>query len=498
MGTLVEAISPAMEPHPGYSMEWASDQQTIASLLRGAGYRTFVAGKWGIGRSGANLPHRFGFDRSFVMDSTGGSNFDKSHYLPGYGEVPWFEDGAPAELPADYYSSRSLVDKLIAYIDEGDADRPFFGFLSLQAIHIPVQAPRSYVDGYDGVFDAGWDALREEKLARVIERGLVPASARLAPVRSLHRDWDALSAEQQRVAAREMQVNAGMIEAADENIGRLLDHLAASGMLEDTVVIITSDNGAESARTELPGAVANAIFDGIKLIEGWDTSYDNLGQKGSLTAIGPEWAAVSSAPFDLYKFYSSEGGLRVPLVIAGPGVAATGILDAPVHVSDLVPTLLDAAGLPYDPASFYGRSAMPVLSGTAVNHRSASDGFGFEVSGNAAFYRGKWKVTRLAPPLGDSQWRLYDIASDPGETTDLAGQEPEVFASMVAQYEAYSRDVGVFEIGPEDSAFRQLSRNLTAKSASKYWPYALALLVAVLAALYLIFRLLRAAFSRAR
>jgi arylsulfatase A-like enzyme len=108
-------------------------------LLSEAGYQTYVTGKWGIGAKGANLPDRFGFDRSYVMDSTGGSNYDHTHYLPGYPEVSWYEDGEPVRLPEDFYSSRNLVDQMIRYIDEGDADQPFFGFLSLQASTSPFR-----------------------------------------------------------------------------------------------------------------------------------------------------------------------------------------------------------------------------------------------------------------------------------------------------------------------------------------------------------------------
>ena len=376
MGTLVETVTPEMRKFPGYSMKWKDDQETIASLLSKAGYQTFVTGKWGIGKTGANLPNRFGFDRSYVMDATGGSNYDAKPYLPGYNEVSWFEDGKPVTLPDDYYSSRSLVDKLIEYVDDREADKPFFGFLSLQAVHIPVQAPPSFIDSYNGVFDAGWDVLREEKLQRAIELGLVPATTKLPSPPATHRAWNDLSEEDKAISAREMQVNAGMLEAADQNIGRLLEHLKAKSLLQNTIVIVTSDNGAESAETEFQGALETALLEGIKLIEGFDTSFENLGQKNSLTAIGPEWAAVSSAPFHLYKFYGSEGGLRVPLIAAGPGIAASDIRHAPTHVTDLVPTLLDAAGVEYEADAFYGRSAMPVLRDLSETSYTDEESFG--------------------------------------------------------------------------------------------------------------------------
>ena len=495
MGTLVETLSPEMEGKPGYAMVWQREQATIASLLRAAGYQTFVTGKWGIGETGANLPNAFGFDRSYVMDATGGSNYDTKPYLPGYHAVDWFEDGKPITLPKDFYSSRNLVDKMIGYIDQGDAAKPFFAFLSLQAVHIPVQAPASFINAYDGVFDKGWDAMRAERHQRAIKLGLVPATTKLAPPTSTHRPWGSLSAEEQALAAREMQVNAGMMTAADFHIGRLLDHLAKAGKLDNTIVVITSDNGAESARTNLPG-LANLALDGIKLIEGFDTSPENLGQPGSLTAIGPEWAAVSSAPFNLYKFYASEGGLRVPMVVAGPGIAPQGLAKAPMHVTDLAPTLLDAADVEYDPAQFYGRSALGMLSGKADATYGPEDSFAFEVSGNAALYRGQWKIARNFPPGGDAEWRLHDLSVDPGETTDLSAANPELFKSMKAEYQAYVQKVGVVELGPDDTAIKQLTNKLVTKALGKYWPYLAGLLLVLVLTLYGLFRLLRAGLRR--
>ena len=491
MGTLVETVTPAQSELPGYSMVWDDDQATIASLLSGAGYQTYVSGKWGIGAKGKNLPDRFGFDRSYVMDSTGGSNYDHSHYLPGYPEVSWYEDGEPVRLPDDFYSSRNLVDQMIRYIDEGEADQPFFGFLALQAIHIPVQAPTEFIDRYDGVFDVGWDVLREERWQRTMELGLVPETTTLAPVHEDHRAWDDLSPEEQAVAAREMQVNAGMIEAADFHIGRLLDHLEATGQLENTIVVVTSDNGPDSAVTSLGNPIANLLLDGIHFIEGIDTSPENMGLPGSLTAIGPEWASVSASPFNLYKFYSSEGGLRVPLVVSGPDVAARGPLDAPVHVSDLMPTLLDAAGVSYDADAHYGRSILPVLTGEADETRGADDVFGGEVSGNASLYRGNWKLVRTALPRGDFTWRLFDLSVDPGETTNLSSENPDLFEEMRAEYEAYASETGVLDLGRDEFAMAQLQANLTERVIGKYWPYLAGLIVTLLAGFYVLFRLVR-------
>ena len=476
MGTLVETVTDEQRARPGYSMVWHRDQATIGTLLSEAGYRTYVTGKWGIGATAANLPNEFGFDRSYVMDATGGSNYDAKPYLPGYDTVNWFEDGEPITLPDDFYSSRSLVDKMIDYIDEGEKEQPFFAFLSLQAVHIPLQAPREFIDKYDGVFDRGWDVMREERLQTALELGIVPPTTKLAPAPDTHRAWSDLTPQQKEVSAREMQVNAGMMEAADHHVGRLLQHLKDSGQLENTIVIITSDNGAESAMTEFEGPL-NIALDAVKLIEGFDMSLDNLGQRRSITAMGPEWASVTAAPFNLYKFYASEGGLRVPLVASGPGIASGVASNAPVHVSDLVPTMLEAAGVSYDPQSFYGKSVLPMLKGETDVTRAEDESFAGEVSGNSALYRGDWKIARISAPLGDSNWRLYNLASDPGETTDLSGKNPELFKELLTEYQAYSEAVGVFELGPDVYALKVLEGKLANKMLHKYWPYIIAVVL---------------------
>jgi len=481
-GTLTEVLTPEMRALPAYDMTWDDGQVTIASQLRAAGYQTFVSGKWGIGDIGANLPHRFGFDRSWVLDATGASNYSAQSYLPLYTEVKWFEDGARVDVPDDFYSSRDIVDRMIDYLGNSDPEKPFFGFVSFMALHVPVQAPREYTDGYDGVFDRGWDVMRAERLRRAIDLGLVPETTRLAPPAPGSRRWDELNDEERAYWSRAMQVNAGMMEAADHHLGRLLDHLAAQGRLDDTIVIVTSDNGPEYntiGRTSPPAMLA---FERVWMaIEGWDTETENLGLPGSLAAIGQEWAQVSAAPFDLFKFSASEGGVRVPLIIAGPGVAPVGLVHGRAHVADIAPTLLDLARAPYPygEQAFDGRSLAPILAGAAEEVYAETDPTAIEVSGTAALYRGRWKITRTPEPFGDGQWRLFDVVADPGETHDMAADEPALFESMMADYRTYVEEKGVFELGPGESAGRQLRINALKKSMVNYWYLPATLLLAL-------------------
>ncbi len=496
-GTLGEVLTPEMEKLPAYSMTWSHDQETIASRLKAAGYQTFVTGKWGIGKVGANLPHRFGFDRSYILDATGSDNYAAKPYVPVYTEVFWFEDGERIQLPSDFYSSRDIVDKMIQYIDGADPQRPFFSYLAFQAIHVPVQVAREYVDKYDGVFDRGWDVMRQERLQKAIALGLVPRGTRLSPPAYNHRKLNDLGADEQKYWARAMQVSAGMMEAADHHLGRLLDHLEAKGKLDNTIVVVASDNGPDYNTIGMTseGALL-AIERAWMAVEGWNLEYDKLGQPGSLAAIGPEWATVSAAPFDLYKFNATEGGLRVPMVVSGRGVETLGFVDSRAQVSDIAPTLLEAAGVAYEPSDFHGRSPMPLLRGDTPEVYGDADSFAFETSGTAALFRGRWKITRTLQPYGDDGWHLFDISADPGETTDVQAQHPELFRELVAEYEAYAERVGVYELPQGQSARKQLTKNSLWKIWGNCWHLLLAALIGVLALLYGAYRGARMTYQR--
>ena len=231
-------------------------------------------------------------------------------------------------------------------------------------------------------------------------------------------------------------------------------------------------------------------------IEGWDVEFENLGQPGSLAGIGPEWATVSAAPFHLFKFASGEGGVRVPLIISGPGIDTSGFIDARAMIADIAPTLLDLSDVPYDASGFYGRSLAPILEGEAEAVYGAEDAFALEVSGTVALYRGNWKLTRAPAPFGDGEWHLYDIAIDPGETQDLASGNPELLADMLAEYETYADEVGVYELPPGQSARKQLNINAIKKTLVNYWYLPLGIVLGLLAVLYGVYHGVRLLFRR--
>lgn len=455
IGTINEALSPELRELPGYRMALDPDSLTLAERLRDAGYYTVATGKWGIGKPGSSLPPDHGFDRSHVLDASGADNWEQKPYIPHYETAPWFEDGEAITLPEAFYSSEYIVDRTIELLDDAPADQPFFVHLGFQAVHLPVQAPREYTERYDGVFDAGWDQLRTERAERTHALDLVP-EAPIAAMPDNARAWEALSEAEQRRYTAMMQVNAGMLEAMDTHLGRLLDHLGQSGQLQDTLIVVLSDNGPESGELPAEHQPIRGPLQGPLL--------ERLGERGTTASIGPEWATVSAAPFSLFKFHSSEGGLRVPLVIAGPGVPATPVVHARAHITDIVPTVLDLAGVAVEPPHpsappLRGRSLRPALLGEVDEVYGPQDPVGVEVAGNAALFRGPYKLVKLTRPHGDATWRLYDVTVDPGETRDLTDERPELAAQMRAEYEAFATDVGVAEQDADYNPFRQIVIN---------------------------------------
>ena len=445
---------------PGYEGELRTDVVTVASRLRAAGYRTYLSGKWNLGHTPTSLPSARGFDRTFALDATGADNFDKKPYLPIYGEPPWFADGEPTDLPDDYYSSEHLVDKLVEFIEADRAvaePRPFFAYLAFQAIHLPVQAPREFIDRYESTYDEGWDVLRRARHRGAVEAGVFPPTATPSDLPA-QADWAALEPDEKVFAAKNMAVNAAMLEAMDHHFGRFVDYLGGADLLANTVFVVLSDNGPEAA-----DPAAGAAFSSWAEDVGYRRDLETLGERGSYAIIGPHFARAAASPLAYYKFHGGEGGIRVPLIIAGPGVEASGISPAFAYVTDIVPTLLELTGTndatPPGKQPVSGRSLVPVLRDLAVDIHPPQEAIGFETAGHAGVFKGDYKLVRVGAPDGDRQWRLFDLAEDPGETRDLVAEQPERLAEMLTDYEAYAERVGVLEVPAAYSPTRQLLIN---------------------------------------
>jgi arylsulfatase/uncharacterized sulfatase len=400
--------------------------------------------------------------------------------MPYYATAPWFEDGEPATLPEAFYSSRFIVDRMIAYIDETPANQPFFAYLAFQAIHIPVQAPAAFIDPYRERYREGWSALREERAARARAGGLVPESAALAPLPPAAPAWDTLAPEARALWSARMAANAGMMTAMDHELGRFLSALERRGLAADTVFVVVSDNGPEPSRADDDWRMRLWLA-----MQGYRLDAEDIGGPGSYAFIGPGWAAAAASPLDRYKFTASEGGVRVPLIIAGTG--GPRVTDAFAVATDIAPTLLELAGRRNAPSAFDGRSLVPLLTGDADAVYAPDEAVGLEVAGNAALYRGPWKLVRNLPPWGEGSWQLFNLAEDPGETRDLAAERPALREALAADYGRYAARVGVQPMPGGYRSTEQLDCNATARMLAMHGPRMAAVvsLVFVLAVLLL-------------
>ena len=466
VANIPEMLAPEQRRYSSYQGVLGSDVVTVATLLEDAGYHTYMAGKWHLGATPDKLPSRRGFERTVALMDSGADNWEQKPYLPIYEDANWFSDGERFELPEDFYSSRFLIDKTIEFIDSNLSDgNPFFAYVPFQAVHIPVQAPQEFIDRYMGVYDEGWHTLRETRRKRAIEIGLVPEGSEMIDMSSTH-DWDTLSPERQRYEAKRMAVYAGMIEAMDYHIGRLIDYLKAQGVYDNTVFVFTSDNGAEASGPDDPSSGA-AI--GVSRL-GYHTDYERLGLKGSYNTISPSFASAAASPLAYYKFYTGEGGLRVPLIISGANQTSSRVAEmthAFAWATDITPTILSIAGVDQPGPRYGGRPVLPIsgkdlspiLKGETDRVYGEKDGVGYELTGHAAFFQGDYKLVRNMPPLGDGEWRLYNIVLDPGEAKDLSEIEPERFQHLLSGYEQFAQENGVMPLPQGYSQSGQLLSN---------------------------------------
>lgn len=400
-----------------------------------------------------------------ILADSGADNWEQKPYLPIYDKANWFADGKETELPEDFYSSRFLIDKTIEFIDSNaEDDQPFFAYVPFQAVHLPMQAPQEFIDRYMGVYDEGWDRLRYERRQRAVLLGIVPAEADMVTMPTTD-EWHTLTPDEKRYQAKRMAVYAGMVEAMDFHMGRLIEHLKVIGEYENTIFIFASDNGSEASAPPNPESPLTRFALGL---QGYSTDYETLGLKGSFNSIGPSFASAAASPLAYYKFYAGEGGMRVPLIIAGEPLDATrGLSDAFAWVTDITPTILELTGAKA-PGERYGgrlvepmigRSLVPLVEGRADRVHGTNEAIGYELGGNAALFQAEYKIVLNRGPLGDGDWHLYDIAKDPGETTDLAAALPHQLQQMLSNYHDYASRNGVLPVPTSFEAQRQVAIN---------------------------------------
>ncbi|MEM9405195.1 MAG: arylsulfatase [Acidobacteriota bacterium] len=431
LGTMAGDADGPQVGRPEYLGYMGDRVVTIAARLRDAGYLTAMAGKWHLGSTPETGPKARGFLRSFGPLVGGASHFADRAALLGGGTTPYVEDGVEVELRSDFFSSEDYTDRLLEYVAPAvERGQPFFAYAAYTAPHWPLQVPDEDLDLYAGDYDEGYEVLARRRQKALVERGIVPGTE-LPGLPSWVPAWAELSKDERAVEARRMELFAAMVENLDRHIGRLLQGLEELGVLEDTLIVFLSDNGAE-------GNLIGTMYDNEEILPvEFDTSFTNMGRPRSYVWTGPGWALAQSAPFRLFKAIPYEGGVRTPALFVHPQLVQRRGLDATfASALDFVPTVLQVAGVEHD-VSLEGRSLLPYLAGDTETVHGAEPLFAWELFGRRAVTKGRWKLTWAWQPYGTEQWQLFDLESDPSESVDLAARQPEKYAEMLAAWESY-------------------------------------------------------------
>jgi arylsulfatase len=466
LGNMDEWTAPNQRGVPGYEGYLNKQVATLPQLLKEAGYHTYMVGKWHMGKAPDLIPAARGFERDFSLLDGGGSYWDMTNVTGASPLSVFTEDGRYlTELPKDYYATKTYTDKLIGFIEANRKDgKPFFAYVAHQAPHDPFHLPQEWRTRHVGAYDKGWDAVRQERLKKQVELGIMPAGTQLAERMWFIPDPVVLAPAPKALLGKKMELYAGMVENLDFHVGRLIDYLKQIGEYDNTIFIVFGDNGAEG--TDLFKMIAGSpgsrdfLYAAIK----WSQTHPNAwGDPGSYVGYGPMWAQVSMTPFSQYKGWLAEGGIRNALIVSGPAVKRPkGSLSGGVtHVADLMPTLLDIAGASYPQTldghklpPLIGKSWVPLLAGQVESPRTEQDYLAWEVFGNRAVRQGEWKIRWQYKPLGKEQWELFNLATDPGERNDLAAENPDKVKALAALWESYVRENNV--ILPSRSPFETL------------------------------------------
>jgi len=451
IGTMGELLTPDMAGQPGYEGYLNFQVASLPEVLKAGGYHTYMVGKWHLGHEEDTTPHARGFDETFALLPGGGSHWGDMKPLSPPQTMVYSRNSKKVEsLPDDFYSTTYYTDELLKFIDQNERDgKPFFAYLSYTAPHDPLHAPKTYIDKYKGKYDGGWDVLSEQRLQSLKKLGIVHKDAKPFPPLASVKAWNEMPAEERAASSRDMEVYAAMIDYMDEQIARVFDCLKEIGEYDNTMIIFLSDNGANGhLPTAYPGQTE-------EYLDSFDNSLENRGQINSFIETGPGWTQASMTPSRLFKAFTAEGGIRAPLVVKLPGAMpnAGTMNHSFFHVRDIMPTILDVAGVEFTQeingrpvVPMQGSSVLDFFSGNIKTPYASAGQVGYELFGMKAFFDGDWKILWLPPPFGPGDWQLYNLREDPGELVDLNDQHSERLVNMIAQWEQYKKDNGVLDI----------------------------------------------------
>lgn len=439
---------------PGYSayQGYPNEENTfIPEVLKSAGYFNVMTGKWHLGQAKGVTPITRGFDRSlnapfggfYFPDASTPKNKQNDNEN---NKVLFLNDEKIAlddpRLPKNWYSTHLWTKYGLEFIDEAiENGKPFFWYLAHNGAHFPLQAPEKTIAKYKGKYMKGWEDTRNKRFQKQLEMGLFENTNQLTPRNPKVPEWESLSAEEKERYDLQMAIYAAVIEEIDRSIGNVVNHLKEKGVLDNTLIILLSDNGGNGE----PGIEGR--FLGKK-----------PGSAKSTVFLGAAWADVANTPFFLYKHHGHEGGCNTPFIVSYPnGIdkSLNGTIQKENygHVIDVMPTLVELTGATYPSSrdshkipTMEGVSLLPLLKGQQVKQTKSTI---VEHEGNKMLRNGDWKIVQ---EYKEPKWRLYNLKNDPTEMNNLANKEPEILKRMINDYNKQANHIGVeskieFKIG---------------------------------------------------
>ncbi len=444
-----------------YRGELSKKSVTIAEVLSSQGYVTAMTGKWHVTKNWhpedvkENWPLQRGFQRFYGT-------------LPGHGSLydPFglVEGNTPTKLAEGAYYTDVIGKKSVEYIGEALAqDKPFFLYMSHVAPHYPLHAKPGMIAKQKGKFSVGWDVLRKERHEKLLTLGILNKGTKLSPRDEQVPAWEA--EEHQAWQEHRMEVYAAMMSHVDASITNVIDELKSKNQLDNTYIFFLSDNGAspeghlnntiERLAKPWNSAVIPKKSPEGKIVKAGDWVNKSIGAADTYGSYGVKWANVSNTPFRNHKTWLHEGGISAPLIVMGPGIEANTLSHQPVHIIDLMPTVLNIAQANY-PRTFHGQSIKP-FSGLDISQVLIKQAplpartLFWEHEGNKAIRKGNWKLVAEYPGSWSSvraypnkgKWELYNIAKDRTELNNLAKIYPDKVTALVAEWQQWADDIGV-------------------------------------------------------
>lgn len=429
---------------PAYRGELSPEVPTLPEVLAAAGYRRYMAGKWHLAHNPKpgdgprpSWPRGRGFERFFGTLRGSGSYFEPSSLRA---------NGDALEPDEGFYTTDALAGAASSFVEEHFQENPpgtpLFLYLAFTAPHWPLHARPRDLAGDGALYTRGWDVLRRERLARQRASGLAEAGWSLSPRPARVPAWSAVEAPAWQ--AQRMEVYAAMVEALDRGVGEVVSTLERHRALDDTLLLVLSDNGASAEEFRGIGRLARLLMPLPQGVRFGDDPEIPPGGPRTFQTVGAGWATLSNTPWRGFKHQTLEGGIASPLIVHWPRrLPGGGVVRTPAHVVDLLPTILDAAGVPYSPpgqtvgrSALAGRSLLPAL---LEGSTGAARPLFWEHEGNRGVRLGRYKLVSSWP----RGWQLYDLALDRAELHDLASVRPELVTELAALYDAWARAVGV-------------------------------------------------------